>query len=73
MDVSISQNDELIASASLDGFVKIWKAASYGILFVLRGHFDSVYSVIFNYSDTCVLSASGDRRLIMWRVVPSGG
>ncbi|RHY98411.1 hypothetical protein DYB35_000098 [Aphanomyces astaci] len=57
---------------SSDSFVKIWNPSTFECVYTLRGHFDSVLSVAFTPSGTCVYSAGHDAQVIKWQVIPTG-
>ena len=56
----------LLASASADSTVKLWHASSCNTLATLRGHTDTVRSVVFNPAVTLLASASEDTTVRLW-------
>ncbi|ETV72753.1 hypothetical protein, variant [Aphanomyces astaci] len=60
-----------LATGSSDSFVKIWNPSTFECVYTLRGHFDSVLSVAFTPSGTCVYSAGHDAQVIKWQVIPT--
>lgn len=57
-----------IASASMDGTVRIWNAHQPGRSIPLAGHSAAVLSVAFDPAGTRVVSASRDRTVRVWGV-----
>jgi WD40 repeat protein len=58
----------LLASASMDGTVRLWNVASQSEQLVLSGHMDRVTSVAFNPAGTLLASGSWDGTVIVWDV-----
>ena len=66
--VAVAPNDSLVASASQDRTVRLWRLPSLVPAGVLRGHRRGVWSVAFSPTDRVVATASGDRTVRLWTV-----
>jgi WD40 repeat protein/serine/threonine protein kinase len=64
--VAFDSTGRRLASASLDGTVRIWDVATASELHVLRGHTDKVTNVQFEPGDRRILSAADDGTLRFW-------
>ncbi|KAF7316014.1 Chromatin associated protein [Mycena indigotica] len=71
--VALSPDGRHVAAGSLDNVVRIWDADSGVLLERLRGHRDSVYSVVFTPDGRGVISGSLDRTLKHWDVSALAG
>ncbi|KAF7257848.1 hypothetical protein EG68_05162 [Paragonimus skrjabini miyazakii] len=69
-DIDVSVNNQLVATASRDKTLKIWKVAKHGLecVGVLQGHRRGVWSVRFSSREKVVLSASGDGDIKLWNL-----
>ena len=67
-DVAFSGDGEHIASASDDGTVRLWNAASRNLERTLRGHGGSVNSVAYSGDGGRVVSAGADGTVRVWAV-----
>jgi len=65
--VAFSPNGKLIASASFDGTVKLWRYDGKE-LESLKGHSDGVFGVTFSPDGKLIASASQDRTTILWNL-----
>lgn len=65
---AISPDDRLVATGSLDTFVRLWDVATGRLLECLRGHKDSVYSVVFTPDGQGLVSGSLDKTLKYWEL-----
>ena len=66
--VCISPNDALVATASQDRSIKIWKMPDLTPTMTLRGHKRGVWDLRFSPVDQALVSASGDRTLKLWNL-----
>ncbi|CAL8091733.1 unnamed protein product [Calicophoron daubneyi] len=68
--IDVSVNNQLIATASRDKTVKIWKVAKHNLecTGVLQGHRRGVWSVCFSKREKVVLTASGDGDVRIWNL-----
>ena len=65
--VNISSNGQLIASASFDGIVKLWKLDGTFIR-DFQAHNDWIWSVTFSNDDQMLASASDDQTIKLWKL-----
>jgi WD40 repeat protein len=66
--VAFSPNGQLLASASSDRTVKVWRASDGALLQTLTGFFDSVTSVAFSHDGQELAAGSIDRNIRVWNV-----
>ena len=66
--VAFSPNGKLLASASADRTVKIWRVADGTLVKTLGGFFDSVTSVTFSHNGQTLVAGSTDRNIKVWNV-----
>ena len=66
--VCISPNDQIVASASQDKTIKLWRMPDLTPVTVLRGHRRGVWSIAFSPVDQAIASASGDKTIKMWNI-----
>lgn len=64
--VKFSHDGQLLASASQDTTIKIWRRDGR-LLQTLAGHVDSVFSVIFSPNNQFLIAASFDDTISFWR------
>jgi WD40 repeat protein len=68
MSVAFSPDGEVLASASLDGTLRLWNVQTGQFIRSLKGHKGYVYSVAFSPDGGVLASASGDGTLRLWNV-----
>src|SRR5256714_685121 len=66
--VAFSPDGQLLASASKDHTVKVWRVSDGALLATLTGFSDSVTSVAFSHSGQMLAAGSVDRTLRVWNV-----
>lgn len=66
--VAISPDGTLLASASGDTTVKLWRFSSGEAIRTLAGHWDLVNSVAFSPDGATLASGSADQTIKLWRV-----
>ncbi|KAH1016621.1 hypothetical protein HUJ04_007810 [Dendroctonus ponderosae] len=66
--VTVSPNDMLVATASQDKTVKLWKSERLEIMGVLKGHKRGVWSAKFSPVDQVIVTSSADCTIRLWSV-----
>jgi WD40 repeat protein len=66
---SSSGQEQLLASGSVDGTVRLWDMRTMECMAVLKGHTGYVHSVAFSPDGRLLASASGDCTVRLWVVV----
>jgi WD40 repeat protein len=66
LDIDVSDDGQLIASASKDGSVRVYDAARLQLLAILLGHRDQVRVVRFGTASHVLVSGSLDRTARIW-------
>jgi WD40 repeat protein len=64
--VAFSPDGRMVASASSDRSVKVWRARDGKLLRTLRGFFDEVTSVAFSHTGQKLVAGSIDRNIKVW-------
>ncbi len=67
-EVAISPTNDILASSSLDGTVRMWRIQDGGLIGVLEGHTGPVWSLSFSSDGTLLASGSDDRTVRVWQV-----
>jgi len=67
-DIIYSPDGSLIATASLDGSIRIWDAADGSPIRTLTGHSGGVNSIAFSPDGAMLASGSDDRTAALWNV-----
>ncbi|EJP61379.1 WD40 repeat-like domain-containing protein [Beauveria bassiana ARSEF 2860] len=67
LSVVFSHNSTLLATASSDKSVRVWRSDTGECVKTLEGHGDSVTSVAFSHDSKLLASASGDKTSRVWR------
>ena len=66
--VAISADGQLLASATADHSVLVWRLADDKLVYTLKGHVDDVTSVAFSRDGTLLASGGRDRRVCLWNL-----
>jgi WD40 repeat protein len=66
--VAFSPDGQLLASASDDHTVKLWRVSDGALLATLEGHYEEVTSVAFSHNGEMLASGSMDRTINLWNV-----
>ncbi len=66
--VAFSPDGQLLASASGDHTVKVWRVSDGTLLATLTGHYDRVTSVAFSHNGEMLASGGMDMNINLWRV-----
>lgn len=66
-DANVSNDGELLVTASSDATARIWSTRSGTPLAVLRGHLNSIWRVMFSPDGEQVVTASEDGTARVWR------
>ena len=67
-DIIYSPDGSLIATASLDGSIRLWDATDGSSIRMLDGHRGGVNSIAFSPDGQQIVSGSDDRTAIIWNV-----
>ncbi len=68
VDVKFNSKNELLATASSDKTIKLWKVPSGELIATLEGHEGAVVAVRFSNNDQFLVSASEDMTVRLWDV-----
>lgn len=67
LDITVCENLQIIASASIDGTLRLWEFDG-AILKSCKGHEDWIHGIAFSLDGTMLASASDDKTIKLWRV-----
>jgi WD40 repeat protein len=67
IQLAISPNQQMIASASVDNTSKVWNISSGECISTMHGHTDNVRSVVF-YSNEILITGSFDKTIKIWNI-----
>ncbi len=71
-DVTFSPRGDLVASASFDRSIKVWKTSDGSLVGTLEGHEGKVLAITFSPDGGTILSGSEDKTLRLWTVPGAG-
>jgi len=63
----LNNNETYVVSGSEDSVIYFWSLVDTNIVHRLKGHSKEVMSVVFHPSDLCLLSASTDSTIKVWK------
>ena len=66
IDLAVSPDGKLVATAGLDDVVRVWNAADGLPVHELRGHGNQVRAVVFSPDGTRIVSGGADRTAFVW-------
>ncbi|KAF7327431.1 Chromatin associated protein [Mycena kentingensis (nom. inval.)] len=66
MAVAISPDGNLVAAGCVDALVRVWSVATGSLVDILRGHQNSVHSVVFARDGAEVVSGALDNTIRVW-------
>ncbi|OMJ78158.1 hypothetical protein SteCoe_22092 [Stentor coeruleus] len=64
--ISVNLEESLLAVGIIHSYIRIWDLTSMSDSFLLRGHNDSVNSLVFSKKHKTLLSGSSDYSVILW-------
>jgi serine/threonine-protein kinase len=70
--LSLSQNGQILASASEDNTIKIWDVTTGKLLHTLEGHTEPVWSVALSQDGQTLISGSEDTTVRVWDLRTGG-
>lgn len=68
LDIRFSNKADVLATASADRTIKLWKIPTGELIFTLEGHLGSVVAIRFAEDDKFIVSASEDMTVRKWDV-----
>jgi WD40 repeat protein len=66
--VTFSPDGKLLATAEVDGRIRLWRCADNQLLLTLSGHDNWVWSIAFSPDSSTIASGSGDQTIKLWQV-----
>jgi WD40 repeat protein len=66
-----SPSGQLIASASYDNTVQVWRASGGGLVYTYNHHHDAVYDVLWSPDGSLIASCGADKTAQVWQA-PTG-
>lgn len=67
-DLKFSPDGKVLASASWDKTIKLWRVADGSLITTLKGHQDGVNSIAFSPNGQLLVSGSEDRTVKIWQL-----
>ena len=67
--IAVAPNDSVVASASMDKTIRVWRSLDLFPVATLRGHKRGVWCVQFSPVDKELVSCSGDRTIKTWSLL----
>jgi len=64
--VTVAPNDKIVASASQDKTIKLWKSKKGTLLGTMRGHKRGIWCAVFSPVDRCLATGSSDSTIKLW-------
>ncbi|MEG4804114.1 NB-ARC domain-containing protein [Microcoleus sp. ARI1-B5] len=66
--VTFSTDGKLLATAEVDGRIRLWRCTDSQLLLTLSGHNNWVWSIAFSPDSSTIASGSGDQTIKLWQV-----
>ena len=64
--VAFSPDGQLLASASWDKHIRIWRVNNWQLYHALEGHSGSIYAIAFSPKDNILASGANDKSIMIW-------